>query len=171
MVMGFPAVGPAHPDWHALRLLQSVTSAGLSGTFYRELRARRSLAYVVFARPQSYAQGGMFVGYLAGEASKEKGARAALLNEFRRTRGEGVTEADVVRAKAYYAGSTRIGREESGDRVGEFGRNYVLGVPLDFVDRTLAAIPKVSVADLHAVSARYFSGDDYVYAAVRGTAK
>jgi zinc protease len=171
MVVAFPTVSPAHPDWMSLRLLQSVTSMGLSGTFYRELRARRSLAYVVFARQQSYAKGGVFVGYLAGEASKETGARAALLEQFAKTRGEGVVAEDVVRAKAYYAGTTRIGREESSDRVTELGRNYVLEAPLDFVDRTLAAVPGITVDQLHAVAARYFGGDNYVYAAVRGAAK
>jgi zinc protease len=171
MVLGFPAVPPSHPDWYALRLMQSVTSMGLSGTFYRELRARRSLAYVVFARAQAYAHAGMFIGYLAGEAPKEAAARAALRDEFRKLRGEGIVAEDVARAKAYFAGTTRIGREESGDRVLELGRNYALGAPLDFVDRTLAAVPRITDEELRAVAARYFAGENYVYAAVRGTAK
>jgi hypothetical protein len=62
----------------------------------------RALAYVVYARPQSYAQGGTFVGYLAGEASKEEGARAALLNEFRRLGVDGFTAAEV--AARYFSG-------------------------------------------------------------------
>ena len=167
MVVGFPAVAPSHPDWHALRLLQSHTS-GLSGTFFRQLRSRQQLAYTVFAGPQQYAQQGMFVGYLAGEASKEKEARESLLAEMRKLQGEGIDPVDLARAQSYFLGSTRIGRESAGAIVTEYGRNYVLGVPLDNVDRTLAAVPRFSADDLRAVARRYLAGENYVYAAVRG---
>ena len=168
MVIGFPAAAPASTDWHALRLAQSMAS-GLSGTFFRELRSRQSLAYVVFAGPQGHAQQGTFFGYLAGEAAKEQTARNALLAELRKLRDAGVREEDLARAKSYFAGSTRIGRESSSALAGEYGRNYVLSVPLDHVDLTLRTVPGISVADLRAVAQRYFSGDNYVYAAVRGS--
>ena len=168
MVVGFPAVPPSHPDWPALRLLQSLTS-GLSGTFFRELRARQSLAYTVTAAPQPFAQQGAFIGYLAGEAAKEDTARKALLAELRKLQDEGVREEDLARAKAFYAGSTRIGRETSNALVTEYGRNYVLAVPLDNVDRILRAAPGLSVADVRSVARKYLAGDNYVYAAVRGS--
>lgn len=167
MVIGFPAVSPSHPDWHALRILQSLTS-GLSGTFFRELRSRQSLAYVVFARPLPLAGSGIFIGYLAGEAAKEAEARASLLREFRRLQGEGVAAADLANARSFYVGSTRIGREAASALALEYGRNYVLGVPLDHVDRTLAAVPGLTVESLQAVARRYFAADNYTYAAVRG---
>jgi zinc protease len=166
-VIGFPAAAPASADWHAMRLAQAMTS-GLSGTFYRELRARQSLAYVVFAGPQGYAQQGTFIGYLAGEAAKEQTARSALLAELQKLRDTGVREEDLARAKSYFAGSTRIGRESSSALASEYGRNYVLSVPLDHVDLTLRTVPGLSVDDMRAVARRYFSGDNYVYAAVRG---
>lgn len=167
MVVAFPAVPPAHPDWHALRLLTSVTS-GLSGTFFRQLRSREQLAYVVFARPDALAAQAAFVGYLAGDAAKEATARASLLRELRNLQGEGITEADLARAKSYFAGNTRINRERSANLAAEYGRNYVLDVPLDHVDRTLAAVPGLRVQDMRDVARRYFAGDGYVYAAVRG---
>jgi zinc protease len=168
MVIGFPAASPADADWHALRLAQALTS-GLSGTFYRELRARQSLAYVVFAGAQGYAQQGAFIGYLAGEAAKEPTARNALLAEMRKLRDDGVREDDLARAKSYFSGSTRIGRESSSALASEYGRNYVMSVPLDHVDLTLRTVPGISVEDMRAVARRYFSADNYVYAAVRSS--
>ena len=167
MMIGFPAVTPSHPDWHAMRLFQSLTT-GLSGTFFRQLRSRQSLAYVVFARPEPLAQQGTFVGYLAGDAGKEAEARASLLREMRNLQGAGVAASDLANAKSYYVGSTRIGREAAGALAAEYGRNFVLGVPLDNVDRTLAAVPGMTVESMQATARKYLAGDNYTYAAVRG---
>lgn len=167
LMFGFPAVPPSHPDWHGLRLFQAHTT-GLSGTFFRQLRSRQSLAYVLFARPEGYAGTGLFTGYLAGEASKEAEARASLLRELRKLGGDGVEAGDLARAKSFYVGSTRIGRETAGALAAEYGNNYLLGVPLDNVDRTLAAVPTLSVEAMQAIARRYLTGDNYVYAAVRG---
>jgi zinc protease len=169
MIVAFPAVPPSHPDWSALRLMQSLTS-GLGGTMFEELRSRQSLAYVTFAQARAYAMHGVFIGYLAGEASKEQAARTGLLTELRKLGGEGVQEADVARAKSALIGNARINRETSGARVAEYGRNYVLGLPLDAFDRTLAEVPALTVADLRRVGSRYFARDDFVFVAVRGVA-
>ena len=168
MVIGFPAVPPSHPDYHVLRLMQSLTT-GLSGTFFRQLRSREQLAYVVFARPLTFASQTVFTGYLAGDAGKEPAARQSLLREMRNLQGAGVDDADLARAKSYFAGNTRINREKTSALAAEYGRNYVLGLPLDNVDRTLAVVPGLRADDLRAVARRYFSGDNYVYAAVRGS--
>lgn len=167
LVIAFPAVPPSHADWPALRLLQSITS-GLSGTFHAELRGRQSLAYVVYARPVAFAREGTFVGYIACEASKEAAARRGLLDEMHQLRGEGVKAADVERAKAYFSGSTRIARERNASLATEYAGDYMLGLPLDHVDRLLDGIPRLTPDAVRAAAGRYLATDDYVYAAVRG---
>jgi len=167
LVVAFPAVTAASPDWAALRLLRTLTS-GLSGTFYQELRGRQSLAYVVYARPVSFAQDGTFIGYIACEAGKEEAARRGLLGEMRKLAGPGIRDEDVERSKKNLIGSTRIARESSSSLAGEYAINYLLGVPLDSVDRMLAQVPGLTPDDLRAVSRKYLQGDAYVYAAVRG---
>lgn len=168
-IVAYPGVAVAHPDYLKLRLLQAVTS-GLSGTFGQELRGRQSLAYTVRVTAEGHALDGSFVGYLACAAGKEAGARAAMLAEMRKLREAGPAPEDVARAKAAFAGATRIGRDSSTALAAEYGRNAVLGLPTDQVDRVLAAVPAIDAAALKAVAARYAGGESYVYAAVRGRA-
>lgn len=168
-IVGYPAVAAGHPDFAALRLLQAVTS-GLSGTFGEELRGRQSLAYTVRVTAEGLAQAGAFVGYLACAAGKEPAARAAMLAQMRSLREAGPAEADVERARAALGGATRIGRESPAALALEYGRSAVLGLPLDHVDRLLAALPGLSAADLKAAAARHAGGEAYVYAALRGRA-
>jgi zinc protease len=167
MVVAFPAVPLAHPDWAALRLLQSVTS-GLSGTFFAELRGRQSLAYTVGARPVAFAQQGSFAGYLACEASKEAAARTGLVGEIHRLAGDGVQAADLARAQSYFSGSTRIARESNSALAREYATNVIADLPLDRVDRLLVEVPRLTVDQMRVVARRYLAGEDYVYAAVRG---
>lgn len=169
MIIGFPAAAPASPDWPAMRLLQAHTS-GLSGTFFRQLRSREQLAYTVQAAPISLAQQGAFIGYLAGEATKENQARASLLRELRKLQGEGIDPAEMERAKVYLAGNVRIGRETNEALMREYGRDFQLGTPLGSNDATMKRMAELSADDVRAVAKKYFAGDNYVYAAVRGSA-
>jgi zinc protease len=163
----FPTVPASHPDWPKLRLLGDVTS-GLSGTFFAELRGKRSLAYTVFARDASRKEAGAFLAYLATEASKEAEATAGLLGEIRRLQTDGMVADDVDRAKKSYAGSTRIRLQTSGDLVEDYAGNYLYGLGLDWTDRLLATTESISLDDLKAVSAKYLSGDNFVTAVLRG---
>ena len=170
IVIGFPAVPPEHPDWIVLRLLQDVTS-GLSGTFFAELRGRRSLAYTVFTSVSGRQRAGAFLGYIASEAAKEKESREGLLTEMRNLRGAGVSSADLERAKAYMAGTTRIRLQTNGALAGEIAQNYLLGLGLDFTERMLARIRTISVDEMRTIAQKYLSGDNYVVAILRGEGK
>jgi len=167
IVVLFPTVPASHPDWPKLRLLGNVTS-GLAGTFFAELRGRRSLAYTVFAADASRKDAGAFLAYLATEAAKESEATTALLAEIRRLQTDGMTAADVDRARIYFAGSTRIRLQSSGDLLEDYAANYLYGLGLDWTPRLLGTIGGLTLEDLKAVSAKYFSTDNYVLAVLRG---
>jgi len=167
IVVSFPAVPATHGDAPALALLQSATS-GLAGTFFAELRGRRSLAYAVFARPFFEREAGSFAAYLATEASKEPQALEALVAELRRLASDGLTEEDVARARSSLAGSTLIGLQTNGARLADYARNRLLGLPLDATTKRLEETNRATLADLQAVAKRYLTGDLYTTAILRG---
>jgi len=167
IVVLFPTVPASHPDWPKLRLIGNVTS-GLAGTFFAELRGKRSLAYTVFAADASRKDAGAFLAYLATEAAKESEATTALLGEIRRLQTDGMTADDVDRAKTYFAGSTRIRLQSSGDLLEDYAANYLYDLGLDWTPKLLGTIGGLTLEDLKAVSAKYFSTDNYVTAVLRG---
>ena len=115
------------------------------------------------------AHGGIFYAYLASDASKEKAARKSLLEEIRELQNVGIQEKDVERAKAYYAGSNRIRLQTNSARTARHADNYLYGLGLDFDDKTLRAIEKLTVDDLRAVAEKYLAHDHYIDATLRGT--
>jgi zinc protease len=167
IAIGFPTVSRAHEDWPALRILTHVTS-GLAGTFFAELRGRRSLAYTVFATDLATARSGAFAAYLASEASKEQEAREALMAEIRRLPVDGFGEEDLARAKAYLSGTTRIRMQRNSAHVGDLARNRFYGLPLDSTWALLERTQSLTLDQMRAVAGKYVTTDRYAEAVVHG---
>ena len=167
IVVGFPSVPPAHDDWVPLKVLGSVTS-GLAGTFFAELRGRRSLAYTVYAGEATRALGGAFVAYIASDAAKEQEALEGLVGELRRLSTDGFTDDDVERARSYIRGTTRIRLQTNSAIAGELAEKYLYGLGLDFTERFLDRVAVVTAGELRTVAAKYLSTDNYVTAILRG---
>ncbi|MBM3458220.1 MAG: insulinase family protein, partial [Armatimonadetes bacterium] len=88
--MGFPTPPFGHPDQAALDVLQGLTG-GLAGRLGAELRGRQGLAYVTTSLHRPLAKGGVFLGYLAGDPSKEEQARRGMAAEFAKLTREPVS--------------------------------------------------------------------------------
>jgi zinc protease len=167
IVLGFPAVAAGHVDAPALALLQKATS-GLAGTFFAELRGRRSLAYTVFVSPSLLRDGGVLYAYLASEAKKEDEAKAALLAEVWRLSEDGLSETDLARAKSSYAGETRIDLQTNGAILADYAQNLFLGLGLDGTEKRLAAASKMTLDEVRQVAKRYLASDLFTTAVLRG---
>jgi zinc protease len=167
IAVAYPAVPMDHENWPKLRLLQNITS-GLAGTFFAELRGRRSLAYTVFAGESSRRDAGVFIGYLASDASKEPEAKKALIEQFKRLDDDGFDEEDLERAKAYFAGSTRIGRQTSSAHVDHLSEAWMYGLPLEFRETLIDRIQAIDLDSMREVAGKYLDGDNYTMAVLSG---
>jgi len=167
VVVGFPSVPPRHPDWIVIRLIQDITS-GLAGTFFAELRARRSLAYTVFAGDSSRDLAGAFVGYIASDASKESDAKEGLITEIHRLGTDGIQPEDLERARSYVAGSMKIRLQTNSALASEITQHYLYGLGLDFTERFLERVRTISLEEVRDVAKKYLSHDNYTVAILRG---
>jgi zinc protease len=166
-VIGFPSVPPQHDDWTVLRLIQDVAS-GLSGTFFSELRGRRSLAYTVYASDYSSRLAGAFIGYIASDAAKEREAIEGLLAEFRKLSAEGVTREDLDRARAHLTGTTRIRLQTNSAIASDQTWCYLFGLGLDFRERFLDRLRGITLDEVRSVAKKYFTGENHTVAILRG---
>ncbi|HUD70404.1 MAG TPA: pitrilysin family protein, partial [Dongiaceae bacterium] len=167
IVLLYPTVPASNPDWPKLRLIGNVTS-GLAGTFFAELRGKRSLAYTVFAADASRKEAGAFLAYLATEAAKESDATAGLIGEMKRLGTDGITQDDLVRAKQFFAGSTRIQLQTNGALLEDYAGNQMNGRGLDFTEKLLKTTDAIGLDDLRTTAAKYFGGGNFVVAVLRG---
>jgi predicted Zn-dependent peptidase len=143
LVFLLPAVGAAHPDYFALRLLAEILGGGMASRLFQEAREKRGLAYAIDAYAETYADTGV-LGIFAGCAAEDAGelARVAAGELVALTAPAG--EAELARAKAQLKGAMFMAREQPLARAEQAAAQTLI------FGRTLS--PEEVAADIDAVT-------------------
>jgi zinc protease len=113
LVVGFPGISLHDPDRYALELIQEALS-DLGSRLFLRIREQLGLAYYVGAQNFLGIQPGYFAFY-AGTAPEKVGlVEIEILKEAESLRQEGLTEAELKRAKAKLIGQKKIARQDLG---------------------------------------------------------
>jgi len=154
LALGFQAPGLGAGESPALDVLAAYLS-GMSGPLFQELRDQQSLAYTVQA---GYDQGlniGSFRFYIATDPSKVGAAWAGFQDIIRRVRKENINQEELEGAKRYLTGTAKINRQTVSSRTGLALMNSLYGLGLDYEDRHLEDIGKVTVEEVRAAAEKF----------------
>jgi predicted Zn-dependent peptidase len=144
IVLLLPAVGVAHPDYYALRLMAEMLGGGMASRLFQEAREKRGLAYAIDAYCETYNDVGV-LGVFAGCAAADAAELVEVCAGEILAMTDPVGEAELSRAKAQLKGGLFMGRESALGR-SEQAANQVL-----LFGRTLT--PEEMAASVEAVSA------------------
>jgi zinc protease len=150
--------GSSHPDLAALSVLDAILTAGDSSRLYKSLVDGKQLATSVTADLSDVEEQGYYAPYaiLAGGKTIED-AEAALAAEIARLRDQPVTAAELAEAKTEIAADTLRTRETFNGRAFELGEALVRSGDPKAADKRLAAIGKVTAADVQRVARTYLA--------------
>ncbi|MDR2827508.1 MAG: insulinase family protein [Candidatus Adiutrix intracellularis] len=165
LALGFQAPGLGSPEAPALNVLTAYLS-GMSGPLFRELRDQQSLAYTVQC---SYNPGlgiGAFTFYIATDPQKVKAALAGFKDIIERIKKVPISTKDLEGAKRYLAGTTKIRLQTISSRASQIIMNSLYDLGLDYEERHLAAIVKVTAEDVQKVATKYLDQDRAVLAII-----
>lgn len=106
VLMGHLGIPRHHPDYYTLKVMNYILGGGgFESRLLKNLREKRGLVYTAY----SYFISGLHAGhFLLGFQTENSSANVAIeeaLRELRRLREEGVTDAELSDAKAYFTGS------------------------------------------------------------------
>jgi predicted Zn-dependent peptidase len=134
-------------------VLNAALGGGLSSRLFQQVREQRGLAYQVYSAQACYADAGTFSVY-AGCAPERLGEVVAVVRDvLAGAAAEGLTEAEVVRAKGSLRGGTVLGLEDTASRMNRLGRSELDHGRQRSISESLARIDAVTpaqVADLAA---------------------
>lgn len=170
LLIGFPGPAMDNADWYAASLLVKIIGGGAASRMFQEVREKRGLAYDVRSGMASYLSGVGEIGTLAG-VSNEKWyeATGAILDVYNEVIREGITEAELTKAKNMVKGGMLIELEDTEELAWEYCANELLLGEIITPEETLRRFQKIQISDIVEVSKRYLNMDNLYIGAVGPT--
>ncbi|MDN4473614.1 M16 family metallopeptidase [Demequina zhanjiangensis] len=106
---------------NTLAVYNAILGGGMSSRLFQEIREKRGLTYTVYSFGAPSAETGLFGIYAACTPSKAPEVERLMAHELERM-AEGVTEAELERAKGQIAGSMVLRLEDSYSRMSRLGK-------------------------------------------------
>ena len=159
LCLGVPALRRDHPDGWALAVLNAILGDGMSSRLFLALVDRDALAYDVASGVVEYADTG-FLQVTAGVDPGRVGrALAGILRELKALRDEPVGMDELHKAKAYLSGGLELRMEETRHLASWVGGQEALHDRVLTLDEALAAIERVTAADVGRLAGSIFRND------------
>ena len=170
LILAFPGATLHHPDRFALELVQEALS-DLGSRLFVRIRDELGLAYYVGAQNFLGVAPGFFSFYVGTDPENAARVERELLQEAAKLQAEGLTEAELRRAKAKLIGQKKIARQELGRMAMTTALDELYGLGYANSDREDACFEAVTLAEVREVCGKYLSSNAYVISVVQPEAR
>lgn len=147
--IAWPSLLETDAEYYTVRLAIEILSGGMSGRLFTEVREKRGLVYSVWAGYSSLKDVGSILAYAGTSNDRAQKTLDTMLAEFQRLT-EGVTPAELARAKTGLKAATIMQGESSGARAGAIAHDYFIRGRIRTLDEIKDAIDAVSVERVNA---------------------
>jgi zinc protease len=144
-----------HPDVPILDVLAALLGHGRSSRLYQAVREQKGLVNSVDAWTYSPGNAGLFGLSATVDADKFLPARDAMLAEVEAIKATPVPAAELGKAVKQFVSGTLSARKTMQGQAQDLGGSWLAASDLNFSERYLAAVKRVTPADLQRV-ARYY---------------
>ena len=148
LVLGFPGLPLADPDYYAAQVLSTAFGGGMSSRLFQEVREKRGLVYTIHSFAHGYQDGGLF-GIYAGTGEDDAAELVPVLCDETLKLGDGLAPAELARAKAQMKAGLLMSLESTGARCEQMAQHMLIhGTPFDPADmvRRVEAVDDAAVA-------------------------
>jgi zinc protease len=148
------------PDVPVLDVLATLLGNGHSSRLFQELRERRGLVHSIDAWTYNPGNPGLLgiSGVVDGARFEE--CRGAIRAELDKIKNDSVSEAELVKAVKQFTAATLATRKTMQGQAQDFGGNWISANDLNFSERYLAAVTRVTRDDIQRVARRYLQHDN-----------
>jgi predicted Zn-dependent peptidase len=154
LVAGFPGLPDAAPARYALYLLNDVIGGSMSSRLFQEVRERQGLVYSIHSGSQSFRDAGVLYVYAGTEPANVGKVLRALFKEVRAIKKDGVTAAELKRAKEHLKGNLMLSLESTSSRMNRLAKQELRFGSFISLDGMLGAIDAVRPDEVEALTHR-----------------
>ena len=159
LVIGVPGPNRHDPDRYAASLLDTILGGGMSSRLFQEVREKRGLAYTVYSSFAAYEDAGEFSVYIGTGPKRVHEAIDVVNQQLQAVKSDGVTEAELQRAKRHSRATIALGLEDSSARMSRIGRSLLLHGDVLSIDEINGRVEAVTRDDVSRVAQRLFAVD------------
>jgi predicted Zn-dependent peptidase len=142
--IAYPSVTETDVDYYTVRLAVEILSGGMSGRLFTEVREKRGLCYSVWAGYSSLKDQGSILGYAGTSNDRAQATLDCFVSELHRL-VNGVTQAELDRAKTGLKASTIMQGESTSARAGAIAHDFFIRGRIRTLDEIKSAIDAVTM--------------------------
>jgi len=155
--LGMPALPQNHADRYVSYALNTLLGGSMRSRLFQNVREKRGLAYAVFSGLSAYQDTGALSIYAGCGNDSVEELIDVVVAELRQLRDEPVGDTELRRAKDHLKGSLMLNLESTSSRMSHLARQEIYRDHTDTLDEMLAAIERVSLADIGRLACQLFS--------------
>ncbi len=149
-----------HSDVPVLDVLAVVLGSGRSSRLYQEVREKLGVVHSADAWTYNPGSPGLFGMSALVDPDKFSAARDALLAQIERVKTEPVAPEEVGKALKQFVSATLSTRKTMTGQAQDLGGSWLLANDLNFSERYLNAVRRVTPDDLQRVARKYLTVDN-----------
>jgi zinc protease len=149
-----------HPDVPVLDVLAVLLGSGRSSRLYQQVRERQGVVHHVDAWTYNPGSTGLLGMSAIVDADKFTAARDAMPAEIEKIKSMSVSANEVQKAVKQFVSATLSARKTMEGQAQNLGGNWLAANDLNFSERYLAAVKRVSHADVQRVAREYLTAEN-----------
>lgn len=156
LMLSLEAFPNTDPRRMALRVLATVLGGNMSSRLFAHVREEQGLCYYVRAMTDTYTDAGFLVASAGVDNNRLTQAVSSIMEQLRLIRYDGITEAELNRAKQYLTGKTLLAMEDSENVAEYYAAQDRLEKKRETPQEVLKQLDAVTLADVRQVAEDLF---------------
>jgi predicted Zn-dependent peptidase len=159
IVMGGPGLPYTDPLRYASYVLNTALGGGMSSRLFQEVREKRGRVYSIYSFMSSCVDTGYVAVYAGTNPEWVDEVIEVTLGELKKVTRDGITKAELVRAKSQIKGNMLLGMESTDSRMNRLARNEIYfrrDVPLEELAKGIESVTNDQLVE---VASRSFQPD------------
>ena len=149
-----------HADVPVLDVLSVLLGSGRSSRLFQQVREKQGVAHHVDAWTYSPGLTGLFGVSAMVDGDKFQAAHDAILAEIEKVKMLSVSAGELQKAMKQFVSATLNARKTMEGQAQNLGGNWLAANDLNFSERYLAAVKRVTLADIQRVTRHYLTAEN-----------
>jgi predicted Zn-dependent peptidase len=157
LCMAAPGYNQTHPDRFGVYIMNTVLGGSMSSRLFQNVREKRGLVYSISSGVTAYSDAGVVTVYAGTSLDTIDQVVHLTVEEFRRLKGEPISEEELRRSKDHLKGSLMLSLENTGSRMSHLARQDIYFGKRFSLDEIIAGIEAVTGDDVQRIANEVFA--------------